>query len=377
MRPWTAIDFPACRLQLVRGMKMSHWILFALSVSAAGCFDVIGEAPPAQCDPERRCTFIDGPVCGADGEVYECESVAHCYGVEVAADPTFCDGVHDQPDAEPDTLPDDVGLPPDEVCDEILPCAQDCPHGHVLDERGCRTCECEEGPDDCGLIGACPDSCVVATDERGCQTCECGPECEPLDDGACLADPACEIVVDNDGCRACECGEDRCGRMFCNNLCENGYLIVDGCPTCQCYQPCSTLPECDLFCENGNQLDPATGCSNSCACREEQCNGPLCALACEFGYRRDESGCDKCECKGPPCQTHEDCARDEHCRIDPWEPFDGFGGGECVKLEVCSAAFTCGQGECGFYYRQDCCPPLTTCNDSLPACPALCLPAPG
>jgi len=338
----------------------------ALALSLSGCFDIVEDAPPAQCDPERRCTFIDAPVCGEDGTVYECESVARCFGVAVATDPERCGSL-----PHPDIGGEDVDTPDgSRVCGQPS-CAADCPNGFRYDDDGCMTCDCVE--DTCFEADwGCPESCEAGTDESGCPTCSC-PTCEPVDHASCTATPGCQVVT-TEGCESCECVEDRCSREFCAEWCPSGYVIEDGCPTCRCHEPCNDLPECDLFCEFGNQVDPRTGCVLSCACREATCNVPLCALACQHGYRHDASGCETCDCRGEPCASNEDCALDHRCVPDPWAPFDGpESNGECVQLAQCDPAFGCPEAPCGFYFRSDCCPPLTTCTDNLPSCPAVCL----
>ena len=65
------------------------WILVTLIAVLAGCSDVI---PEKQCDPDRRCTPEDAPVCGADGQWYECGLVAQCEQVAVTFDEGTCGG---------------------------------------------------------------------------------------------------------------------------------------------------------------------------------------------------------------------------------------------------------------------------------------------
>jgi hypothetical protein len=380
-------------------MKQLLFVIAAVSL-LTGCFDVL-ESPPPQCDAQRRCSPADQPVCGDDGAWHPCELQMDCLGVEPAPDvvcedrcpdldcATDCgDAGHkagadgcltcecvsqcEPVDEDCETEIGEDGCPRcvEQQCGGVL-CDLFCENGFAVDENGCEICACNEVqcPDPIG----CPAECDPVYDDGGCLIdCDCTNACEPFDERGCLDSPNCHVETDPDGCQTCVCEEGECQRTFCNNYCEHGYEIVDGCPTCQCHEPCLELPECDLACPTGNTVDPLTGCVNSCECRTEMCSGVACALDCLNGFRRDGSGCEVCECRGAPCSTDQDCGLDEHCVAS-----DAGFVGECVALEHCDANLQCPDGgQCGFYYRDDCCPPLTTCGDGLPACPAVCLLSP-
>lgn len=353
-----------------------RWFCLLLIIFAAACGR---DTLPAQCDAERRCAADPNPVCGADGTWYDCASVMQCEGIQRASQDTVCN-------AAPDP-----GCPP-------VDCDLDCPNGFDTGADGCEICACVEEPVRCepvigtcavelerdqdgceycpetcpGLPNNCPDECY-REDERGCGYCDCGDECPDVEP-ACESDPDCQLITDRDGCDYCQCDRPdpgRCDRLFCDNHCSNGYLIVDGCPTCECADPCPTV-FCDVECPR--QIDPATSCESACDCLQDSCPGVDCALACEHGFRHDANGCSVCECRGTPCDVDEQCGLAQHCVISPWAPATDAPIGECVPLERCNDRLECDDaGPCGFYFRTDCCPPLTTCDANLPACPPVCL----
>ena len=364
-----------------------RWITCLIVLTAvAGCR---GDHPEKQCDPERRCTAADAPVCGDDGVWYECGLVADCHEVAVTLNESSCG---DLPDFPPDDRPP-VSNPPT-VCADIA-CSDGC--AGVYDAQGCLDhCECnnvsviceEVSPNcrstdynpvtgcteclDCLHI-ACQPGCEVICRDDGTADCDC-PTCPDV--GPCPVDEGCERTVDENGCDTCVC-EGACERQFCAEICPHGHVIDDaGCPTCECYEPCNELPLCDLFCEEGYAIDTATGCSLSCECLDD-CGPVDCLGACEWGFRRDSRGCEVCECRGAPCISHTDCALDEACVPDPFDLTGAIASGECVKLDTCDGVPCSDARQCGFYYREDCCPPSTTCVANLPYCPSVCLLGPG
>lgn len=381
------------------------WMVLAALLLLPGCFDIL-DTPPRQCDAERRCAPTDDPVCGDDGDWYPCARQMECVGIEAAPEPVCEDGCAD-PQCPFDcantvTTTDDDGcltcecapacppLPRDceteigddgcqhcveEVECEPVACQLFCEDGFATDEDGCEICACKDI--ECSSNIACADGCGPVFDDNGCVVdCDCTSTCDPVDFQACDARDNCRIEVDETGCETCVCEpDDQCQRLFCDNYCEHGYEIVDGCPTCQCHTPCNDMPECDLFCPNGNTGDPLTGCVNSCECRpEESCSPVMCTLFCSNGFKTDENGCEVCECRGEQCSSDEDCALNEHCVFPGLGPADGQALGACEPVERCDADLQCADGgPCGFYFRTDCCPPLTTCTDNLPSCPAVCL----
>jgi hypothetical protein len=363
---------------------MKRVLLFVFFAAATGCFDTA--SPEKQCDPSRRCVADDTPVCGGDGVWYECALVAECEQVAVVFDESICDDqqLNNQANSQNN----------DSTCGAVSCREFDCISvEEVLDENGCVVdCQCApfcpeisgsclatEVVDGCEVCVECsPIACPLECGERclpdGYAECDCEPPiCERIDSDACLADPTCDIVIGENGCENCVC-DDNCSRDFCDIFCENGYVIENGCPTCKCHEPCNEGPECDLACPTGNTIDPATGCSQSCECIADECSPVVCALFCEFGFRTDGSGCEVCECRGEPCFDLTQCAVDQVCVPAYGPSFDEVPEGQCVTLELCSADGTCADGgHCGFQYRPDCCPPLTTCTDNIASCPALCL----
>ncbi len=325
--------------------------LCLIAVFVLSCSDSL---PEKQCDPDRRCTNTDELACGADGQWYECALVADCHGVAVV----FGDGT-----CETSTPPPPPSTTTNNDINNVS-CAQTCAAAG----------EPNGGVPGCGMV------VVTSRDADGCVTsCGCDhppppppQDCAPFEREQCAVDENCVITTDEAGCQTCECESSSCGRMFCNNLCEHGYLIENGCATCECFQPCVGRPECQLACATTNATDPATGCVDSCKCTTDACPGFDCDGACEFGYRRDDNNCEVCECRGRPCDGNEECNLNEVC-IGPRTP-NNADPGECVELATCDSADDCPEDRpCGFYFRQDCCPPLTTCTADILACPAVCL----
>jgi len=172
-------------------------------------------------------------------------------------------------------------------------CSAECPHGYLLDSRGCMTCDCitvSEIPS--AQKGAvCPEVDCIAIclngyqhDENDCLTCTCK--------GLSLSDVKKPI----------------CAVPMCADYCPTGYKNdANGCMTCACNdgskpQVICAMPMCATRCasykkdENGCQM---------CECGETEpvarpvveCPMIKCVAGCER-YKKDANGCQACECDG-------------------------------------------------------------------------------
>ena len=81
----------------------------------------------------------------------------------------------------------------------------------------------------------------------------------------------------------------RCKRPMCAMYCEFGFKKDSiGCPICECLD----AAESSLIGRpDGHELLPA--------CAER----PVCDMYCEFGNKRDEDGCEICSCIDDPCEV--------------------------------------------------------------------------
>ncbi|ELT93045.1 hypothetical protein CAPTEDRAFT_59738, partial [Capitella teleta] len=51
---------------------------------------------------------------------------------------------------------------------------------------------------------------------------------------------------------------------------------------------------CTVFCENGFKKDE-NGC-DICQCAKPECPEVMCDVYCENGFKKNENGCDICQC---------------------------------------------------------------------------------
>jgi len=93
-----------------------------------------------------------------------------------------------------------------------------------------------------------------------------------------------------------------CEPVLCEIACEYGFERDErGCEICRCAPPPACEPlTCDIAeCEFGRVRDER-GCE-TCECNPgPTCPPVLCDLACEHGFARNEDGCEICECAPPP-----------------------------------------------------------------------------
>eukprot|EP00918_Siedleckia_nematoides_P036951 GHVU01080216.1.p1 GENE.GHVU01080216.1~~GHVU01080216.1.p1 ORF type:complete len:469 (-),score=72.88 GHVU01080216.1:1525-2931(-) len=130
----------------------------------------------------------------------------------------------------------------------------------------------------------------------------------------CPMEPMCAtrckygLKKDDKGCDTCECNPSPCEGFQCegNTVCIVSYM------DCMMDAPCFGHPKCV----------PPKPCSNM-----------MCMMACPFGNKIDEFGCQICECKEGPeppkqkegikcgenmCLAGQHCMEGKRCAIKPW-----------------------------------------------------------
>lgn len=324
-------------------------------------------------------------------------------------------------------FPEEPFLPPDSLVqdeDVLVRCKRPlceipCIYGSVLAADGCPTCECKS-PEvlcqelacptgqrchlptctgeicalmlpiclpDCPMSPMCSHECEhgYAKDENGCMiNCDCAPALPDL-----AIDPVPELipVQSQEPQQSQACTSVRC-RMFC----ENGWAKDDhGCEVCQCQEALAVDPvpelipvdpvilpmlppipdsgcsprRCRMFCNYGFKKDEQ-GCE-MCECRDEPegCQEMMCKMSekCEFGHLKDERGCDMCMCRSAPqgcpeimctmfCETgfQKNEFGCDICRCN--EPDD---------VDLCSA-ITCSEGQTCRSMPYAVCKPLSICE---------------
>jgi len=82
----------------------------------------------------------------------------------------------------------------------------------------------------------------------------------------------------------------RCKRPLCAMHCEFGFKKDStGCPICECLG----AAESSLIGRPDGHERPAPSCEDR----------PMCRMYCEFGFKRDADGCQFCSCLSDPCQV--------------------------------------------------------------------------
>ncbi|CAF2803646.1 unnamed protein product [Rotaria sp. Silwood2] len=208
---------------------------------------------------------------------------------------------------------------PDEC--PLYKCVADCGDaGYVLDEKGCRTCECvsKAAKDvaskpyvECSRV-MCRMHCVYgfSRDENGCEICKCNKSPQPCPRYNCEKSCSNGYRKDYSGCQTCQC---ECPSLACTKTCTKGYKKDEnGCPTCSCVDDetkpitddgCSPM-KCNLDCKYGFERD-RSGCQ-MCSCN--RCPLHACRMFCMYGFKKNSDGCDVCECDWTPISENITCS---------------------------------------------------------------------
>ncbi|CAD5122915.1 DgyrCDS11314 [Dimorphilus gyrociliatus] len=227
---------------------------------------------------------------------------------------------------------------------------------NVLDERGCKTCECK--PNDCPIVDCDEIICKngMKVDENGCQTCTCKPPPpQPTCDNFSCPVPGtqCEMIPTPCAPPPAFCNEKPCvyychpvpvckkvNTFTCANiLCPVGQICEMQKVECV-KEPCHPVPVCVV-----NPLCKKANCRKDQECRisypkckseSTKCNGepvaeciakdpcslidclpnqicdngkcmcarhPPCRMFCQYGYELDKNGCKICKClEAPKCK---------------------------------------------------------------------------
>lgn len=202
-------------------------------------------------------------------------------------------------------------------------CTTFCQFGTQIDSTGCPICQCLEDP------------CLEAK-------CPKGQMCVRKD--SCDSNPCTELPY--------TCEKVPCPQVMCSEYCEYGLEKSEyGCDTCTCKKnPCNDIEcnadeECqvteDPACPEGAYCNKVGECvaAPSLKIPEEpmlpKCSLIECRMLCRFGFKKDDKGCDMCECKTSPCEDfkcgdgekcqykslencqHDICDLEPHCSVQP------------------------------------------------------------
>ncbi|XP_062506576.1 uncharacterized protein LOC134183127 [Corticium candelabrum] len=138
------------------------------------------------------------------------------------------------------------------------------------------------------------------------------------------------------------CSEKKCPITKCKDWCPNGYIFDDsGCMTCKCKPDWCAFVQCPkTMCKNVVWKDGE--CCPKCADEMMAMSCPTlydCPWRCSYGFKKDSSGCDMCECRENPCDVN-DCSRHQECVVDPttfkamcWDTCKN--NGPCEETEDC------------------------------------------
>jgi len=260
--------------------------------------------------------------CGG-GEATECKSTADCATGEYCQAPSGCDapGV-----CKP--------KPTDVVCTQVIT----------------QYCSCE------GETKTSSNGCVF---DRFAHKGECEPQPKSCGGFANLPCPSGEICVENpnDSCDPQNGGADCPGMCIAKKMC-GGFAGL----------PCAADEDC--VDDPTDSCDPQNGgadCSGVCVPKAGGCSPVMCELYCQYGFKKNEQGCEICACNEPPknscdghcggpstdkscwcdaaCKKYGDCCGDYGSFCDTRTP----ASGACVKNsnDFCSTDADCMGGGCG------------------------------
>ncbi|XP_022109246.1 prestalk protein-like [Acanthaster planci] len=248
-------------------------------------------------------------------------------------------------------------------------CMMWCPYGFQRDQNGCDLCLCNQQteihtgscpPASADSFGVCSESCEhdgsCAPSEKCCPN-SCGArQCTPaimteVKPGACpevtdgglgLCLEACSADANCTGSK--KCCSNGCGHQ-CSEAVDRPVVRPGVCPV-------GSLPEgvngiCVDMCQDDSECsDNQKCCSNGCGLvcmtsfrAPDTCGDVMCSIFCDYGFKRDDNGCDVCICNDPPVLHVGEC------------PTSSGGFGICTDLCTsdgnCEPHQKCCSNSCG------------------------------
>jgi len=199
-------------------------------------------------------------------------------------------------------------------CPSTNQCRKQCEYGFMVNDNNCTICACKSNPSaiDCPAI-ECPNYCSsYQADKDGCTTCECKANSniqnsrqsisQTCSDAMCLMYCKYDFKSDQNGCPICECRtkEEACGtRRSCKLHCPHGFKEDEkGCDICECQSPPSSSSSSRRSSSQGSRKSGSSGSSRH-NCGEIA----TCLMHCSNGFKRDENGCEICECAEAAVQS--------------------------------------------------------------------------
>lgn len=148
------------------------------------------------------------------------------------------------------------------------------------------------------------------------------------------------------------------GPGLCDDFVPPG-CVQSGCPD---NKMCDTEEGCN---PSSCDCDPQTGdviCTADCGGGTCVCAKPDCDIACEFGFEKDEDGCEICQCKqGPDCG----CDSDDDCvKTSPGCCSCNMGGKEVAVAKACIDQLE----KCPLPPDEVFCPAVYLCTDAQATC---------
>jgi hypothetical protein len=150
------------------------------------------------------------------------------------------------------------------------------------------------------------------------------------------------------------------------NICE-GFeqpgCIDKGCPEGQeCNFEVDCVPSACTCDEESQQVICTPDCGGGTCVDAALCDPVACDLFCEFGFQKDEMGCEICACNPPPgcgCQADADCVK-----ASPGCCSCNMGGAEVAVAAACLDQLE----PCPLPPDQVACPAVYLCTDALAVC---------
>ncbi|MCY1007315.1 hypothetical protein OV079_17490 [Nannocystis pusilla] len=157
-------------------------------------------------------------------------------------------------------------------------------------------------------------------------------------------------------------GETSTGGNVCDGF-EPPGCFDKGCPEGQeCNTEVECVPSACLCDEETQQIVCTPDCGGGTCVDAALCDPVACDLFCEFGFQKDEMGCEICACNPPPgcgCQVDADCVK-----ASPGCCSCNMGGSEVAVAAACLDQLE----PCPLPPDQVACPAVYLCTDAQAVC---------